>query len=158
MPTTTKRPTIVPTDGDVARELMELTGRIRRSVRRRIRREWHHAPLTDSERELLRLVRERPGLRVQDAAASLGLAGNTVSTLVTRLAREQLLSRAQDPGDARAVRLHLTTAAKRRFAEYRDRRATIAGAALRGLMPSERDAIAVALPALRRLVELVEAG
>jgi DNA-binding MarR family transcriptional regulator len=142
----------------VSADLMQVVGRLRRTVRRRVRRDWAHRPLTESELELLRLVDEQPGLRVLDAAAALGVAPNTVSTLIGRLASGGLLERRPDPRDARAARLAVTTAARERFAAWRDRRQALVGAAMARLDGDDRRAIQACVPALRRLVELLEEG
>jgi DNA-binding MarR family transcriptional regulator len=139
-----------------AAEVLAAVGRVRRTVRRRLRRDWPHAPLPQAQIELLVLLREQPGLRVQEAAAILGLAANTVSTLVGALDAAGLLERRPDPADRRAAALHLSTAAERRLGEWRDRRAALAGTALAGLTPADRAAIAAALPALHRLADALE--
>jgi DNA-binding MarR family transcriptional regulator len=137
-------------------ELMEVVGLLRRTVRRRVRRDWPHRPLPESEVELLRLVHDRPGTRVQDAAAAIGVAPNTVSTLVRRLAERGLIARGADPDDARVARLEVTPAAKRRIADWRDRRQQIVATAFRSLDLDDQRAISAALPALRRLVDGLE--
>jgi DNA-binding MarR family transcriptional regulator len=139
-----------------AGELMELLGRLRRSVRRLVRQGWAHQPLTESEVELLRLLGAQPGLRVREAAATLSLVPNTVSTLVGKLSAQGLLERRADASDARAARLYLSPAAARRMAAWRDRRQQVVGAVLATLPRSDRDAVARAIPALRLLVEEVE--
>ena len=106
--------------------------------------------------ELLRLVQGTPGLRVQDAAAALGVAANTVSTLVRRLDRQGLLDRGSDDRDGRAARLALTPAATRRIAAWRDRRRQILEAALRRISAADRTAVERAVPALDRLTDEVE--
>ena len=97
-----------------------------------------------------------PGTRVQDASAALGLAPNTVSTLVGKLSAAGLLSRTVDPEDGRAARLHLTPAAERRIADWRARRSDIVGGAMHAMPTADRRAIAAALPALAHLVDLLE--
>jgi DNA-binding MarR family transcriptional regulator len=143
------------TSGDVPGELMEVVLHLRRGVRRRVHRGWSYRPLTDSEVELVVLLHERPGTRVGEAAEALGLVPNTVSTLVGRLVDAGLLSRRPDPDDARAARLELTPAARRRIADRRDRRRQVVQRAMAELDPEDRRAIEAALPALHRLSELV---
>jgi DNA-binding MarR family transcriptional regulator len=143
-------------DGGTAAELIDLVSGLRRSVRRRVRRDWSHRPLTPSELELLMLVGERPGLRVREAASAIGVAPNTVSTLVGRLTAQGLLDRLPDEEDARAARLSLTAAATRRRDEWRDRRRDVVGAAMRDLAAADRSAIGAAVPALRRLLAALE--
>jgi DNA-binding MarR family transcriptional regulator len=137
-------------------ELMDVVGRLRRAARRRVRREWPHRLLTDAEVELLRLLMDRPGLLVREAAAALGLAPNTVSTLVGGLVRQGLLRRRVDAHDSRAVHLTLSPAARRRISAWRDRRQQVLGEALSRLSELDRRAIERALPALARLAGEVE--
>ena len=139
-------------------DLMDVVGRLRRAVRRRVRRGWAHTPLTESERELLRLVSDHPGLRVLEAAAAIGVAPNTVSTLVRRLTERGLLERRVDEDDARAARLVLSAAARRRFAEWRDRRHVVLADAMGRLSAEDRRAIEAAVPALSRLLQQVESS
>jgi DNA-binding MarR family transcriptional regulator len=137
-------------------DLMRVVGQLRRSVRRRVRQDWPHAPLPETHLELLRLVSERPGLRVQEAAGALRLASNTVSTLVNKLVAAGLLERRRDRRDGRAARLHLTRAAVRRIAAWRDRRQALVAQAMATLAAADREAVAAALPALRRLADALE--
>jgi DNA-binding MarR family transcriptional regulator len=141
--------------GRVPGDLIEILGRIRRGVRRQVRRDWPYSPLTESEVELLRLLVYRPGTRVGEAAEALGLVPNTVSTLVGRLGDAGLVVRRPDPTDARAARLELSPAARRRIADRRDRSRQVVDGAMVDLDDEDRRAIEAALPALRRLSDLV---
>jgi DNA-binding MarR family transcriptional regulator len=142
--------------GPVAYELMEVLGHLRRSARRLVRRDWPYRPLTESQLELLRFVSGRPGCRVQEAARALGLAQNTISTLVGRLVDKGLLERRCNERDSRAAALSLSPAAARRMAEWRDRRGEVVSSALASLGAEDRRAIEEALPRLQRLVDLLE--
>jgi DNA-binding MarR family transcriptional regulator len=155
MTTTVHTTTEAPGTGH-GEDLMRVVGQLRRSVRRRVRQDWPHAPLPETHLELLRLVSERPGLRVQEAAAALRLAPNTVSTLVNKLVSAGLLERRRDRRDGRAARLHLTGAAVQRIAAWRDRRQALVAQAMGSLAAADREAIADALPALRRLADTLE--
>ena len=130
---------------------------LRRVLRRSVRRSWPLAPMAPAEGELLRLVDERPGVGVREAAAALRLAPNTVSSSVGRLVHAGLIARDRDPSDARAVRMRTTAAARRRMARWQDRNADLLDAALGRLDASERAAIEASLPALARLAEVIEA-
>ena len=88
---------------------------------------------------------------MQEAASALGVAPNTVSTLVGRLAALGLVKRLADPQDGRAARLRLTAAATRRFAAWRDRRQLLVSAGMSSLGEADRRSIVRALPALHRL-------
>ena len=137
-----------------ATEVADTVGRVRRAIRHRMRLELG-ASLPEAQLELMRLVRLEPGLRVQDAAEGLALAPNTVSTLVKQLTAAGLLERRSDRDDGRVTRLFPTRAARARWAVRRDRREGVVRAALGQLTAQERSAIAAALPALNRLVQVL---
>lgn len=138
-----------------ATEVAETVGRVKRAIRHRLRLELGGS-LPEAQLELMRLVRQEPGLRVQDAAAGLGVAPNTVSTLVKQLAAAGLLERRADSADGRVTRLFLTRAARARWALRRDRRESVVRSALARMTVEERAAIGAALPALNRLVHVLD--
>src|ERR1017187_6264325 len=74
-----------------AATLLAAISAVRRTARRAVRHAWQTEPLPPAQGELLRLVASRPGISVADAAHELRLAPNTVSTLVGRLAEQDLL-------------------------------------------------------------------
>ena len=84
---------------DLAAELFGVVGRFRRQLRRVAGAGFDRDGLTQSQTELLRLVARRPDVSIREAAAELGLAANTASTLVSRLAAENLLIRSVDSTD-----------------------------------------------------------
>jgi DNA-binding MarR family transcriptional regulator len=135
----------------LADELMTVNAAMRRVVRRRLREDVPPR-LRPAQVELMVVVAGRPGISVTAAARELRLADNSVSTLVNQLLTAGMLSRETDPGDRRAVRLELTPAGQRHIADWRDRRARLVGARIAELADDDRDAIAAALPALRRLL------
>ncbi|MGW2835471.1 MarR family winged helix-turn-helix transcriptional regulator [Streptomyces sp. NPDC001286] len=133
-------------------ELLDALVGVQRRLRRRLRRQI--APqLRGAEVELLRLVVDRPGVGISDAAKDLHLAGNSVSTLVNQLSRQGYLVRETDPADRRAARLMPTPAADARLAEWRKRRGELVRDGLSGLDEADREALRAAVPALRRLAE-----
>lgn len=97
---------------DLVPELFAVVGRFKRQIRRATGG-FGMAGLTEAQAELLRLVSRRPGISVREAATELGLAPNTASTLVSKLAGDQLLIRTVDADDRRVGRLRLTDAAQR---------------------------------------------
>ncbi|MEU4191588.1 MarR family transcriptional regulator [Kribbella sp. NPDC026611] len=135
---------------ELAEELLAAVGLVRRHLRRSVGRPF---PLTDSQAELIRLVRRNPGVSVAEAAAELGLVANTVSTLVGQLTERGLLLRTPDPSDRRVARLSLTEPARQQVDAWRDRRAALVNEALDGLGPDDRDAVRAALPVLGVLAE-----
>jgi len=78
--------------------------------------------LTAAQVEILRLIARRPGISIGEAAAELGLADNTVSTLAIQLVKQGLLVRRADPEDRRVGRLSLAGAAQRDRDLARERR------------------------------------
>jgi DNA-binding MarR family transcriptional regulator len=129
---------------------------MRRALRRRVGRTGGVADLSEAQRELVRVVRRQPGIRVGAAAAELHLAANTVSTLVTGLSSAGWLRRETDPGDGRSALLFLTPDAEERVAEWRDRRLAIVSEVLESLDEDDRARIDQALPALQRMVDLLQ--
>lgn len=138
-----------------AAELNAVLLALRRALRQRLRSTSEETPLSPSQVELLQLVRERPGVGVADAAARLQLAPNTVSTLVSELVAAGLLERCPDPADRRVAQLTVTAAAERRFARWGGRGERVMQDALDQLDHRHTQALAAALPALRRLLEHV---
>ncbi|MFG2439398.1 MarR family winged helix-turn-helix transcriptional regulator [Streptomyces sp. NPDC048508] len=124
---------------------------LQRLIRRRLRGGTDGPRLRGAEIDLLRLVAERPGLGVSEAAKELYLAGNSVSTLVNQLVRDGYLIRETDPADRRAARLLTTPAADTRLRDWRQRRAVLVRRQVDRLDLAERAALEAALPALHQL-------
>ncbi|MFI5992397.1 MarR family winged helix-turn-helix transcriptional regulator [Streptomyces sp. NPDC051362] len=124
---------------------------LQRLIRRRLRGGTDGPQLRGAEIDLLRLVAERPGLGVSEAAKELYLAGNSVSTLVNQLVRDGYLIRETDPADRRAARLLTTPAADTRLRDWRQRRAVLVRRQVDRLDPAGRAALEAALPALHQL-------
>ncbi|GGU10120.1 MarR family winged helix-turn-helix transcriptional regulator [Streptomyces coeruleorubidus] len=132
-------------------ELADALVGVQRLMRRRLRREMPDPRLRGAEVELLRLVVTRPGIGISDAAKDLGLAANSVSTLVNQLVGAGYLACETDPADRRAARLLPTRAAGRRLREWRRRRADLVRRHVSRLDEADRQALHAAIPALRRL-------
>jgi DNA-binding MarR family transcriptional regulator len=140
----------------MAAELIDLIGPLRRGLRHRTREDWPLQPLTPSQSEALRVVGSRDAISVGELAAELHVAPNTASTLVGKLHAAGLVERSSDSADRRSVRVMLTAEARERIASWRDRRHHVLGAALLAADHADREAIAGALPPLRRLLERLE--
>ena len=138
-------------------ELADALVGVQRLIRRRLRRDMPAPQLRGAEVELLRLVVERPGIGISDAAKELSLAGNSVSTLVNQLGRQGYLVRETDPADRRAARLLPTPAAEARLTEWRTRRAALVRRQVARLGEPDREALLAAVPALRRLADTLRA-
>ncbi|MFD0634000.1 helix-turn-helix domain-containing protein [Catenulispora yoronensis] len=138
-------------------DLDDVLAGIHRLLRRRLRAGLAVPRLRGAEVELLRLVQARPGLRVSVAAKELGLAGNSVSTLVRGLSELGLVERTADPSDGRAALLRITPEAERRLQDWQDRRAALFRDHVGALPEADRAALAAALPALRALADSLHA-
>jgi len=138
------------TDTALAEQLYAAVGLLRRHARRIGGRPFgdHPTAPTTAQLELIRLVRRNPDLSVADAAAELGLAPNTVSTLVRQLADAGTLERVRDGVDGRVIRLRLTPETRRRVEAWLDRRTAVTARALAELGPADRGALRRALPVL----------
>ncbi len=97
---------------DAVTEVFRVIGRFRRQLQRSAGRGFDSSRLTESQSELLWLVGRRPGLSVNGAAAELGLAPNTASTMVSKLVSGGLLIRTVGDTDRRVGRLHLAEPAQ----------------------------------------------
>jgi DNA-binding MarR family transcriptional regulator len=139
-----------------AAELLAAIGAVRRVARQAVRTASYAEPLPPARSELLRLAARRPGIGVAEAAAELRLAPNSVSTMVSKLTEDGLLSRDRGAPDGRSVRLTVTEAGAARIEQWRDIRTDLAGRALERLAQADRRALAAAIPALARLAEQME--
>lgn len=139
-----------------AGQLLDAVGAVRRALRRVTGRPGLDTELTTAQAELVRLVRREPGLPVAAAADRLGVAANTVSTLVRQLADAGVLLREPDPADRRVARLAVAPEARRRIEGWRDRRAEVTGRALARLDEADREALRTAAPALTRLAAALQ--
>ncbi|MDQ7907284.1 MarR family transcriptional regulator [Phytohabitans sp. ZYX-F-186] len=139
-------------DTAVASELTRVLAGMRRVVRRRLAAS-RPPRLPAAQIELLIAVEEEPGIGVAAAARVLHLADNSVSGLVNVLVDAGYLARETDPADRRAARLFLTPAASDRLTGWRVARAELVGRALERLDEADRETVAAALPALRRLLD-----
>lgn len=149
-------PAVRKVDPAAVSELLRAVGRFRRRVRRASPHAFDQG-LSEAQAELLRLVARQPGIRVGEAAAELGLAGNTVSTLVSQLARRKLLLRKADPEDRRVGRLRLTASAQRRSDLARERRHARVAEAFARLDERTYAALREGARALSKVTELFDA-
>ncbi|MBV9547211.1 MAG: MarR family transcriptional regulator [Chloroflexi bacterium] len=140
-------------DEPLAAQLSKLLGKVGRALRYRTRATQDALGVTGSEAELLRLLGRRPGLPVQAAAAELGIASNSVSTLVKQLGREGLVDRGSDPLDGRVAVLKLTPQAEAWVKEVGSAREEALTRALAQLSPDDTSKLERALPALAHLAQ-----
>ena len=140
-----------PRTAMLAVELAKALARIGRGLRYRTRAAREALDVTHSESELLRLLDRKPGIRVNDAAVELGVASNSVSTLVKQLTRAGLVERTSDPLDGRVAQLRLTSLAEEWVTRVGNAREAAIGRALDSLDDTDRRLLEAALPAIQRL-------
>jgi DNA-binding MarR family transcriptional regulator len=136
--------------------LTELVTRLRRVLRASIRTEYPWESLPMAQVELLQRLRAEPGLRLNDLASRHRLANNTVSMLVRQLVAAGLVTRTTDPDDRRAVLLELTDDGRRVLADWQTAHERRLARALSRLPAADQRTISAALPALSRLVDVLE--
>ncbi len=145
----------VDTQPELAAELLGTVGRFRRKVRALGGRPSIGTGLPESQAELLRLIGRRPGSSVREAAAELGLAPNTASTLVSQLSADGLLLRTVDPDDRRVGRLRLTDSAQRLADESRAARRAALRAALERLDETQIEDLTRGLKVMTELTRIL---
>lgn len=141
----------------LADDLLAAMASLRRSGRLLAGRPLELSALTGSQVDLIRLVRRQPNISVARAADELGLAANTVSTLVRQLGQAGLLTRTRDPRDRRVARLDLSPATRRRVDAFRDRRVALLADAVTALSAADRAILEDAVGALSRLAAVLPA-
>jgi DNA-binding MarR family transcriptional regulator len=146
---------------DLAHDAEEVERQLR-AIRRRLWQacavDLRHASLTMPQVEALHALVREDGLVLTVLSHRLGLAQSTVSGIVDRLARQDLVERRADPADGRVSRVYLTGHVK---AYLRDvlpqRRLGPLIAAFACATPEERARVLEGLSTLRRLLEAVAA-
>ena len=92
---------------------------------------------------------------MREAAAELGLAPNTASTLVSQLSADGLLLRTVDPDDRRVGRLRLTDSAQRLADESRAARRAALRAALERLDETQIEDLTRGLKVMTELTRIL---
>jgi DNA-binding MarR family transcriptional regulator len=144
----------IPRRGELtglADELLSSMASIRRSGRRRAGRPHELSALTQSQLDLVRLVRRLPNVSVTRAAEELHLAPNSVSTLVRQLTDAGMLIRTADDADRRVARLELSEDMRRKVGAFRDRRVALLVEAMQQLTPVEQRQLRGAVGIVQRL-------
>jgi DNA-binding MarR family transcriptional regulator len=142
----------VPVPDPLVDTLLPTLGAVRRTLRRVGGSAFADDALTAAQREVVLWVGRRPGCAVSEVARDLGLAANTVSTIVSRLAALGLMVRTTDPDDRRVGRLSLSPSAQARADAVRHARRVVLGVALDALDPEQVTQIRAGVGALVALV------
>jgi DNA-binding MarR family transcriptional regulator len=141
---------------DLSSSFADLVARLRRAMRRAARTGQPPMTLSVAQLELLSVVDEHPGSRPGELAQTLRLAPNSVSTLANTLAAAGMLQRASDASDRRGVTYSLTRSGLAQVASWRHTNASSLAGALGALTARERQLITAAIPALNRLVVVLD--
>jgi DNA-binding MarR family transcriptional regulator len=120
---------------------------------RELRKESEQLGVTTRQATLLWLVKRSPGLSLAELAAEEGISPPALSGHVDRLERVGLIERVRSSQDRRRVGLALTDDGIRLLRRIRARRTTWLAKRLTELDRTELDALAAAVPSLRRLLE-----
>lgn len=137
--------------GGGADQLADVVTRLRRALRRGTRTTVPSESLPMAQVELLQQLAAQPGSRVNDLAADLRLAPNTVSTLLAQLSDAGMVQRSADPADRRSRRLSLTGTGSHQLHAWQQAQQAMLARALGRIDPADRAAVLLALPALERL-------
>lgn len=136
--------------------LTDTVMRLRRVLRASIREQYPWEQLPMAQVELMQRLADEPGLGVRELARRHRLATNTVSNLIQQLVTAELVSREPDPNDRRAVVLRLTAKGHRRLQDWLGAHEDRLNGALRELSDQDRSNVGAAIPALSRLVRVLE--
>lgn len=142
-------------NAELASDLFGVVGRFRRQLRRFTGPGFGAIGLTESQAELLRLVSRHPCISVNEAAADLGLAPNTASTLVSKLVARDLLVREVDACDRRVGRLRLTVPAQEIADESRAARQAVIADVLKQLDDEQITALTKGLEVLAEMTSIL---
>jgi DNA-binding MarR family transcriptional regulator len=112
-----------------------------------------HGELSRTAASVLATLRDAGPQRITALAAAEAVAQPSMTTLVGRLERDGLAERVDDPADARAVLARITERGVERLDARRAARTARLQERLDALEPTERAALAAALPAMHKLTE-----
>ncbi|MEW9531290.1 MarR family winged helix-turn-helix transcriptional regulator [Microbispora sp. NPDC049125] len=115
-----------------------------------LRRTTAGQPVTSQQYSVLGSLEGRPR-RMTELAEEHGVQLPTMTVQINRLEEAGLVARGSDASDARVRTVELTGEGKTRLRAVRQARLAYLARRLDALTPEEREAIAVALPALAKL-------
>lgn len=130
-------------------DLLAVVARINRLANQRI-----ELPLPVAQARLLSTIEDQGPTRISDLAALDHCSQPTMTTQVRRLEDAGLVTRAEDPGDARAVLIAITDAGRRILSRVRADRSTAINPYLAHLDDAERTALTDAIAVLRGLLDM----
>lgn len=113
-------------------------------------RAWGEMGLTTTQLRVLFLIRATPGVTSGELAQTMGVTPPTISGIVDRLVRMELVRREDDESDRRLVRNLLTEHGNMTCSVLQQRAQAFTRRILSELNPAELDALAVGLGAFVR--------
>lgn len=129
-------------------DLLAVVARLNRLATQRIQ-----MPLPAAQARLLATVEVHGEARIGDLAAVDHCSQPTMTTQVRRLEEAGLVTRAVDPGDARAVRIRITADGRRTLNAVRADRAAAIEPQLALLDSGDRQVLMQAVDVLRRMLD-----
>jgi DNA-binding MarR family transcriptional regulator len=127
---------------------------IRRALRRPLESEAAQSGLTVPQTAVMRIVMRQKGINLKDLSHEVGLAHSTVSGIVDRLEKQELIERRTDPHDARNTHIYptlpVTEFVRKRIPQLARGPLVVA---LKRVTEAERREIGNAVQKLRELVE-----
>lgn len=109
--------------------------------------------LTRPQARVIAYTRRYPGITQVELAEYLGVGRMAMTGLIDRMESKGMIQRADDPGDRRVKRVHLTAAAKSLQPEMEDIARELHGSAIEGI--STRD-LRTTVATLRKMLHSVE--
>jgi DNA-binding MarR family transcriptional regulator len=136
--------------------IAEGIARLRRALRRGARVADPGNKLAVAQLEVLAALTENPGARPGQLARQLHMRPNTVTTIVSGLSAQGMLSRVSSAGDRRAIELTATEAGRQAVLAWQATNAAVLHLALSTLPVSQRRALSAAAPALDALARAID--
>ncbi len=137
--------------GSLAHDLALVLPALHRALDRRVDADFPHPKPAEGQIALMRLIRDREGVTVREAAEVLLVKPNNLSATVTQMVAAGLVERRRDPDDKRVTHLHLTPTAAERTHAVDELIGGYVEQALAGLSDGERGALGAAVGALHLL-------
>lgn len=140
----------------LAERLVATLASIRRGRQRLAGRPSEVGALSSAEMEVLRVVHRQPGISVAETAHELGVAPNTVSTLVRRLTDAGIVERRVADPDRRVARLTLVVEIQERFDASWDRGIDAVASVIHDLSRRQQRQLVTVVPTLEALARGLE--
>lgn len=128
-------------------DLLSVVARLNRLATQRVKME-----LPFAQARLLSTIEDQGAARISDLAAFDHCSQPTMTTQVRRLEEGALVSRIQDPADARAVLISITPKGRQVLARVRADRGAVVDPYLERLAPADRQTLADAVDVMRAIL------